>query len=246
VNAEFIQQLKVAVLAHSPIWLSITVALYVIALWVFQRSKQRAWLNPVLLTSGVLMALLLLTGRDYAEYFSSVQIIHILLGPATVALALPLYRERERLRRLARPLLLATTAGAFCGISSALLFGQLFGLTDIVMRSIAAKSVTTPIAMGITEKIGGLPALTAIIVIFTGVLGAMFAKPLLDRLRIKGAAARGLAIGVAAHGVGTARAFQLDKQTGAYAGLAIGLCGAITAVQVPLLFWLARLCGFIQ
>jgi predicted murein hydrolase (TIGR00659 family) len=227
-------------LAASPLlWLTTTLAVYLAGQWLFQRSGRRAMFNPVALALALLALLLLLTGTPYATYFSGAQFIHFLLGPATVALAIPLYLQRERVRRLSLPLMAALLAGSLTAILSAMGVAWLLGGSPQTLLSLAPKSVTTPVGMGIAEKIGGLPSLTAALVILTGVVGAVTAPALLNRLRIRDDAVKGFAIGVAAHGIGTARAFQISSLAGAFAGLAIGLNALLTTMLAPLIVrWL--------
>lgn len=228
-------------LTASPLlWLTVTLAVYLAGQWLFQRSGGRALFNPVALAITLLVGILLATGTPYATYFQGAQFIHFLLGPATVALAIPLYLHWERVRRLLVPILAGLLAGSLTAILSAIGLDALLGASPRTLLSLAPKSVTTPVAMGIAEKIGGLPSLTAVLVILTGVIGAVAAPALLRGLRIHDDAIKGLAIGVAAHGIGTARAFQISTLAGAFAGLAIGLNALLTAVLVPLL---ARLLG---
>ncbi len=159
--------------------------------------------------------------------------MHFLLGPATVALAIPLYAQLGRLKRMAGPLLVALLAGSLTAAFSAVLIGKLLGASDATLFSLAPKSVTTPIAMGIAERLGGLPSLTAVLVILTGILGAVGAQWLYALLKCNDPAIRGFALGVASHGIGTARAFQISEQTGAFAALAMGLNGLLTAALLP-------------
>lgn len=223
-------------LAASPLWwLSVTIIAYLAGRWLFQRSGQRAWFNPVALAIGLLVLLLAGTGTPYAAYFSGAQFIHFLLGPATVALGIPLYLHRERVRRLFLPLMAGLLAGSLTAILSAMGVAWLLGGSSETLLSLAPKSVTTPVAMGIAEQIGGLPSLTAVLVIVTGVIGAVAAPGLLGWLRIGEDAVKGFAIGVAAHGIGTARAFQISTLAGAFSGLAIGLNAVLTAVLAPLI-----------
>jgi predicted murein hydrolase (TIGR00659 family) len=223
-------------LAASPLlWLSMTLAVYLAGQWLFRRSGGRALFNPVALAIALLVSLLLLTGTPYATYFSGAQFIHFLLGPATVALAIPLYLHWERVRRLFLPIAVGLLAGSLTAILSAMSIAWLLGGSPKTLLSLAPKSVTTPVAMGIAEKIGGLPSLTAVMVILTGVIGAVAAPALLRGLRIRDDAIKGFAIGVAAHGIGTARAFQISSLAGAFAGLAIGLNALLTALLAPLI-----------
>lgn len=227
-------------LSASPLLgLTLTLVAYQAAYWIYGRAGFNPLLNPVLLAVAMLVAALQLTGTPYATYFDGAQFVHFLLGPATVALAVPLYLQFERLKRLALPLAVALLAGSVTAIVSATGIAWLLGAADTTLLSVAPKSVTAPIAMGIAEKIGGIPSLTAVMVIMTGVSGAMMAKYVLDMLRITDHGVRGFAVGLAAHGIGTARAFQVSEQAGAFAGLAMGLNGLATAILMPLMlmFW---------
>ncbi|MBK5106076.1 MAG: LrgB family protein, partial [Burkholderiales bacterium] len=174
-------------------------------------------------------------------YFDGAQFVHFLLGPATVALAIPLYAQLGKMKSLLVPLLAALLAGALTAIGSAVGIAWLLGASRSTLISLAPKSVTTPIAMGITEKLGGLPSLTAVLVVSTGIIGAVTAKYVLDFLRVREHSVRGFAVGVAAHGIGTARAFQVSEEAGAFAGLGMGLNGLATALLFPLLIWLFSL-----
>jgi predicted murein hydrolase (TIGR00659 family) len=181
------------------------------------------------------VAVLLATGTSYATYFEGAQFVHFLLGPATVALAIPLFRNRHVVARAILPVLAALMAGAVTAAGSAMTIAWALGASPQTVRSIAPKSVTTPIAMGISDHIGGSPSLTAVLVMGTGILGAIIARPILNLLRVSDWRARGFAIGLAAHGLGTARAFQVDQLAGTFAGIAVGLNGLASAVLVPLL-----------
>ncbi len=223
-------------LAQTPLlWLTATLAVYCLADSVYQRLGQLPLINPVLVSITLLVALLVVTRTPYQRYFDGAQFVHFLLGPATVALALPLWHYAGRLRQMLLPVAGALLAGSLTAILSTVILGRLLGVSTIALRSLAPRSVTTPIAMGISEQIGGLPSLTAVLVILTGIIGAVTARDLFDRLRISDQAARGLAIGVASHGIGTARALQLHAEAGAFAGLAMGLNGVVTAILTPLL-----------
>ena len=217
--------------------LTVTLIAYQLAYWVYARARFHPLLNPVAVSVALLSALLVLTNTPYPSYFSGAQFIHFLLGPATVALAIPLYAQLARLKAEWRSLLIALLAGSMTATASAMLCAWLLGASKTTLLSLAPKSVTTPIAMGIAEKIGGLPSLTAVLVVCTGIIGAVLAKYILDALRISDHAVRGFATGVAAHGIGTARAFQVSEEAGAFAGLAMGLNGALTALLVPLAIW---------
>jgi predicted murein hydrolase (TIGR00659 family) len=218
--------------------LTVTLLAYQGAYWLYQRANFHPLLNPVAWSVALLVALLTMTRTPYATYFDGAQFVHFLLGPATVALAVPLHAQLGKLKRLAVPISAALLAGSLTAIASAMGIGWLLGASRETLLSLAPKSVTTPIAMGIAEKLGGLPSLTAVLVVATGIIGAVSAKYVLDALRIADHAARGFAVGTAAHGIGTARAFQVSEEAGAFAGLAMGLNGLATAVLFPVLVWL--------
>ncbi|RDD63768.1 LrgB family protein [Ferruginivarius sediminum] len=223
-------------LAEQPLLgLTVTLVAYQAGQWVYRKAGMSPIANPVLLAVVALVALLWLTGTSYETYFEGAQFVHFLLGPATVALAVPLYNNLKHMRRAALPLTVALVAGTVTAASTAVGIAWLLGATERTLASLAPKSVTTPIAMGISEQIGGLPSLTAVFVILTGILGAVLTTWTLDALRIRDWRARGFAIGVAAHGIGTARALQLSEVAGAFASLAMGLNAVATAVLLPLL-----------
>ncbi|MBK9021371.1 MAG: LrgB family protein [Sulfuritalea sp.] len=234
-------------LAASPLLgLTLTLLAYQGAAWINQRCRSHPLANPVLLAVIALVALLWLTGTPYRTYFDGAQFVHFLLGPATVALAIPLYAQLDKLKRMAGPLLVALLAGSTCAAVSAVLVGKVLGASDATLLSLAPKSVTTPIAMGIAEGLGGLPSLTSVLVILTGIVGAVGARYIYAALRIDNDAVRGFALGLASHGIGTARAFQVSEQTGAFAALAMGLNGLLTALLLPwlippLMRWLGGL-----
>lgn len=228
-------------LAQTPLlWLTTTLAVYMLAYAIYQRMHFAPLFNPVPIAVVLLVTLLLATNTPYQRYFDGAQFVHFLLGPATVALAIPLYGAYGTLRQRLGPLAVALLVGAATGVLSAGLIGRATGLDGQTLMSIVPKSVTTPIAMGISEQLGGLPSLTAVLVILTGIIGSMIGPPVLKLLRIEDESVRGFALGIAAHGIGTARALQIGTQAGAFAGLAMGLNGAVTTIVAPLLVWLLR------
>jgi predicted murein hydrolase (TIGR00659 family) len=223
-------------LSATPLFgLTATLAAYVTAQAVYQRLGQAPWANPVLWTVLLLAALLGGTGTPYPTYFSGAQFIHFLLGPAVVALAWPLWQRRAALRRRALPLLAAALAGGGVAAVSAVGIGWLLGLPGDVLASLAPKSVTAPVAMGLAAQLGGIPALAAVFAVLTGLVGAISAKYLFDGLRITSPEVRGFALGTASHGVGAARALQVHPDAGAYAALALGLQVVLAALLMPLL-----------
>lgn len=236
---ERITQTWVYLSATPLFWLTMTLVAYQIAHWIYRRCGAHPLANPVLIAVVLLLALLTLTGTPYDTYFSGAQFVHFLLGPATVALAIPLYGQFQRLVGLAGPLLLALVGGSLTAMLSAVFVGHWLGGSLPTLLSLAPKSVTTPIAMGIAERIGGHPSLAAVMVIATGILGAITAQTIFRWLKVNDDAVSGFALGVAAHGIGTARAFQLSETMGAFAALGMGLNGLLTAISLPsLIQWL--------
>ncbi|MCC4116977.1 LrgB family protein [Aromatoleum toluclasticum] len=222
--------------------LTLTLLAYQGALWLYRRANHHPLLNPVMVAVTVLVLVLTLTGTPYQTYFDGAQFVHFLLGPATVALAIPLYAQWERLKGMLLPLLVTLVAGSLTAALSAVGIAALLGASRESVMSMAPKSVTMPIAMGVAERLGGLPSLTAVLVMSTGILGAVGARYVYLLLRIEDHAVRGFAIGIASHGIGTARAFQVSEQAGAFAALAMGLNGLLTAAMLPwILPWLESL-----
>lgn len=227
-------------LAAAPLsWLTLTLLAYLAAVAVSQMLGNAALANPVLLSVCGIVLVLGITDTGYETYFEGAQFIHFLLGPATVALALPLVDNMDTIRRLVAPIILALFAGSLVAVISAILLGQAFGLSDMVILSLSPKSTTAPVALGISEAVGGIPGLTAVLVILTGIIGAVVVTPMMNLLRIRDWRARGFAVGVAAHGIGTARAFQVNQTAGAYAGVGMALNALLTSLIVPVLvYWL--------
>ena len=224
-------------LAATPLFgLTLTLLAYQLAFTIYKRFGGHPLANPVAIAVALVVAVLILTGTPYRTYFEGAQFVHFLLGPATVALAIPLFTQLVRLKRMQLPLLGALLVGSLTACVSAVAIGWALGASSQSIRSLAPKSITTPIAMGVAEKIGGLPSLTAVLVVTTGIFGAISASYLFTALRINDPAVRGFAIGVSAHGVGTARAFQVSEETGAFSALAMCLNGIATALLLPLLF----------
>ena len=216
-------------------WLTAVLVVYAGADRIADACHRHPLANTVAISSAILACLLLATHTAYQTFFDGAQFVHFLLGPATVALAIPLYRNIERVRATLVPMSCALLVGSVTAIASAVILGGLLGLPVAVLASLGPKSVTTPIAMSLAKAYGGLPALTAVFVIITGVFGAIVVTPLMNALGIRDFAARGFAAGLAAHGIGTARAFQVDPLAGAFAGIALGVNGAVTAVVTPLI-----------
>jgi predicted murein hydrolase (TIGR00659 family) len=224
-------------LSASPLLhLTLTLAAYQAGMWLYRRGNMNPLLNPVLFAVVVLVSLLLATDTSYDTYFEGAQFVHFLLGPATVSLAIPLYRQFHRVRESALAIAVSLTTGAVFAAASAMGIAWLLGAGRQTIISIGPKSVTAPVAMGISENLGGLPSLTAVMVIATGILGAALGPLVLNLVGVKDWAARGFAIGTASHGIGTARALQVNEVAGAFAGLAMGLNALATAILLPLVW----------
>ena len=215
--------------------LTATLVVYQLAFTAYQRSGFHPAVNPVALSVAMLGLLLWATQTPYATYFEGAQFVHFLLGPATVALAVPLFEQLDKLRQWWWPMLGALVVGTVSATVTAIGVGWALGATRATLASLAPKSVTTPVAMGIAERIGGLPSLTAVLVVSTGIIGAVCARPLFDAMRIQDPVVRGFALGTSAHGIGTARAFQVSPTMGAFSGLAMGLAALFSAVVLPAL-----------
>ncbi|MBD3307826.1 CidB/LrgB family autolysis modulator [candidate division KSB3 bacterium] len=213
---------------------ALTLGVFFLAETIYHRWKHPL-LNPVLLSILTLMGFLRVSGVSYDDYFEGGQLISFFLGPAVVALGVPLYLHLETIKKHGRAIILAVLTGSITGIISAAGIAAVLGVSRHTIISLAPKSVTTPIAMGITDLLGGIPALTAALVIATGILGAVLGPGLLQVLHVTSPTAVGLAIGTASHGIGTARAFESGETQGAFSSLALCLNGVFTAVLTPLL-----------
>lgn len=217
------------------LWLIVTIATFIATSWFNRRIGGTPLLHPVLVSLSLIIVFLLLTGTEYETYFEGAQFIHFLMGPAIVALAVPLFDHLERVKKMLLPLLVACMAGAVTAAASAVLVAELMEAQVGTLLSLAPKSVTSPIAIGIAEKIGGYPSLASGLVLITGAIGCILAPPIYRILNIKDEAVKGFALGVAAHGMGTAFAFEYGLMAGAFGGLAMGMTGAFTAFMLPLL-----------
>ncbi len=218
--------------------IGLTLSVFVLAQKIYQKKNRNVLLTPVAVTIATIIVILSLSGIPYTAYFNGGQFIHFLLGPSVVALAVPLYRRRHEIYAKRGPILAGVVAGALVSIVTASGLTWLLGGSREVVLSMAPKSVTTPIAIGLAEKIGGIPELTAAIVVLTGCLGAICGPEFCRLIGITSPAATGLAVGTASHGIGTARMLELDHFAGAVSGLAIGLNGLVTAFMLPVLFLL--------
>jgi len=226
-------------LSGSPLFaLFITLAAYQIGLWVYKSTKQNPLANPVAIAIILVATVIQSIDMPYSSYFEGAQFIHFLLGSATVSLAIPIYRGLSSLKGRSIPLIFSLIAGGLVSIFSAVNIASLLGAGSNITGAMYPKSVTAPIAMGIAERIGVSPTLTAIFAVATGILGAILAPFVLNALGMKEWWQRGFAIGIGAHGIGTSRAFSIHPEAGTYASLAMGMNGVISAVAIPIIYHL--------
>ncbi|MFH1805943.1 MAG: LrgB family protein [Pseudomonadota bacterium] len=216
--------------------LTLTLVAYSLGFWLYEKSNRNPVCNPVVIAIALIAFLLKATGTPYATYFEGAQFVHFLLGPATVALAVPLFRQLDTLKRALPVIVFGVLFGSLMASASTIVLAWALGAAPDTLASLAPKSVTTPVAMGIAEQIGGIPALTAVCVIATGIVGATMGPMVMNLARLTDWRARGFAMGVAAHGIGTARAFQVNQTAGAFSGLAMGLNTLATAMTIPFLW----------
>ena len=222
-------------LATSPLlWLAGTLVVWLAATRIAALSPGNPLLNPIMLSIAAIAAVLLLSGVQYGTYFEGAQFIHFLLGPATVALGIPLYEKLALVKTNLLPMLAALIAGSLAAVGSTVFLSHLFGFSPSVVASLAPKSTTAAVAMAISSGLDGDPALTAAIVVLTGICGAIVVTPMMNAMRIRDYSARGFAAGLASHGIGTARAYSVDPVAGLFSGIAMGLNAVLTSLIVHL------------
>ena len=215
-------------------WLTLTIGSYIIGDFIYKKFNLFPLFNPVAISIIIISSILLILDIKYERYFSGAQFIHFLLGPVTVALAIPIYKKRQLIQSYRIPIMLSLIAGCSFAIMSTYFISIIFIKDSQLILSLLPRNVTAPIAMGISEVIGGIPSITAVITIITGIIGASFGTFILDWLNISNMPARGFAIGLASHGIGTARAMSRDKNAGVFSALAMGLSGIVTSLLVPI------------
>jgi putative effector of murein hydrolase len=217
------------------VWLALTLAAFSLGRLVQRACKGAPMANPVLIAIVLVAAVVLATRTSYASYFSGAQFINFLLGPATIALAVPLARNLDLVRRNLYSVGTALLAGSITSILSGVAIVWALGGTKSVALSMAPKAVTTPIAIAVSQQIGGVPALTAALAILGGIVAAIIGQTLLRRLKVQDWRAHGLAAGVAGSGIAAAQVASLNEMGAAFAALGIGLNGVLTAIAVPVL-----------
>ena len=213
------------------LWLFVTVAAYEFGRWLRARTHSPLAQPVAVAIVGTLLAV---SGTSYDDYADATTLISFLLGPATVALAIPLYHQVARLKGMVVPVLVSLTAGALVSMVSGILLVRWLGGSDVLERTMAPKAVTTPVTIELTDRLGGYPELSAAFAIVIGIVGAMVAPRVLTLLRIRDPRARGIAVGAVSHGIGTARMLEESRVEGAFSGLAMGLTAVVTCLMVPL------------
>lgn len=222
--------------ARSPLaLLAVTLAGYQLGRWLQRRTDGHALAQPVLVAIVVTGTTLAVLGVDYPDYRSATELIAFWLGPATVALAIPLHRQADRLKGFVVPMLVAVAVGAVVSIVSAVWLARVLGAGESIERTVATKAATTPVAIALTDALGGIAPLAAVFAIITGILSAVTAPALLNLLRIRDRRARGLAVGAVSHGIGASRMLREDETEGAFAGLGMGLSALAISLLVPIL-----------
>lgn len=215
--------------------LAVTLLGYQLGRWIQQRSGGHPLAQPVLVAIVVAGTAISVLGVDYADYRSATELVAFWLGPATVALAVPLHRQADRLKGFVVPMLVAVLVGAAVSITSAVLLARVLGADTALEKTLATKAATTPVAIAITQSLGGIPPLAAVFAIIIGIFSAIVAPATLNLLRIRDRRARGLAVGAVSHGVGASRMLREDETEGAFAGLAMGLSALAISLLVPVL-----------
>lgn len=222
------------------VWLILTIGSYKLGIIIYERFNKHTLLQPIIIAYAIIMSTLFITGASYEEYFKGVEIIHFFLGPATVALALPLYKNLQPIKSLFVPIMLTLFVAGTLSIIIAVGILYLMGANLEVILSMTTKSITAPIAIITSEQIGAIPSLAVGFVIITGIIGALIATALFKLIKIKHDSSKGFALGVISHGIGTARAIEISEKAAAFSALAMGLTGIFTAILLPLVIELIQ------
>jgi len=216
------------------LWLILTLGAYKIGIIIYEKFNKHTLLQPIVIAYAIIMSTLIISGKSYEEYFKGVEIIHFFLGPATVALALPLYNNLKHIKSLFIPIVLTLFIAGSFSIVIALGLLYLLDANMATILSMATKSITAPIAIITSEQIGAIPSLAVGFVIITGIIGALLGNFIFKVIKIKHDTSKGFALGLISHGIGTARAVEMGEKAAAFSALAMGLCGVFTAILLPL------------
>ncbi len=221
-------------------WLILTLASFKIGIIIYEKFNKNTFLQPIIVSYAIIMSVILLTNTSYKEYFEGVKIIHFFLGPATVALALPLYNNLKYIKSLFIPIVITLiVAGVFSIVIVVIILWSLDAKL-ITILSMTTKSITAPIAIITSEQIGAIPSLAVGFVIITGIIGALLGTFIFKLVKIKYETSKGFALGLISHGIGTARAIEIGEKAAAFSALAMGLCGIFTAVFLPIVISLFK------
>lgn len=228
-------------LQNTPLtWLILTLLSYKIGIIIYEKFNKHTLLQPILSSYVIIISMVLLTNTSFEEYFKGVELIHFLLGPATVALALPLYNNLKHIKRLFIPIMITLVVGSAFSVLIAVLILYIFGASEGTILSMTTKSITAPIAIITSEQIGAIPSLAIAFILITGIVGALFGTLVFKFVKVKHETSKGFALGLVSHGIGTARAVEISEKAGAFSSLAMGLCGVFTAVVLPLIIQFLR------
>lgn len=215
-------------------WLILTLSAYKIGVYIYEKAGKHSFLQPIVIAYVIMLPILIVTKIPYEKYFESVNILHMLLGPATVALALPLYKNLTYIRAYFVPIVVTLFVGGIFTIVSAVFILWLFDAQVLTMLSMSTKSVTAPITIITAKDIGAIPSLAVGFVVITGLLGALFGSFVFKFLHVKHDASKGFALGLISHAIGIARAVEISETSAAFAAVAMGLCGIFTAILLPI------------
>lgn len=227
----FLQHIK-PFISSEVFLLTLSLGSFLLGIYIYKKTKL-SLLQPLLISVLIIIPFLKFTGIDYKTFYEQTQMLNFMLGPSVVALGYVLYEQIEHIRGKVISILSAVFAGSITGIVSVVLIAKAFGADKVIMASLAPKSVTTPIAISLSEKAGGVPALAAAFVVICGIFGGLVGPIVLRKIGIKSKVAKGLAMGSASHALGTARAMEMGALEGAISGLAIGIMGIMTALLIP-------------
>jgi len=222
------------------VWLLLTLGSFKLGIIIYEKSGKNTLLQPIIIAYFIIMSVLIITGVSYEKYFKSVELIHFFLGPATVALALPLYNNLKQIKSLFFPIIITLVVA---GVFSIILAVSLLWLLDAqlpTILSMTTKSITAPIAIVTSQQIGAISSLAVGFVIITGIIGALFGSGIFKILKIKHDSSKGFALGIISHGIGTARAIEISEKAAAFSALAMGLSGILTAIFLPIIIQFFR------
>lgn len=217
------------ILSSPLLWIGISILCFEAGIRIKNRF-QNALLNPLILASIFVFAIMYVTGTDYETYSAGGSFINMFLTPATAVLAIPIYRQRKLLKENLLPILSGAFVGSLVSVTSVIVLSKLFGLDQVTMVSLIPKSVTTAIGLEISATLGGIQAVTMIAIMISGIGGAIIMPAILKACKVEDSIAKGIAMGTASHAIGTSRALEMGETEGAMSGLAIGVAGLITVV----------------